>query len=284
MTIDNSFFYLLGGVVLISVTAGLIGMFNVLHKKALVGDAIAHAVLPGIILAYLISGLRVSGVLLVGAIVAGFLTATTISLLLKHTKLKQDSVIALVMITFFALGLSLLSYVQLQPLSSQAGLSDFLFGKVAALSERDIYLFSTVCSLLLLAVRIVFKIIFGVVFDNSFMQLRGFYGYYWLLFLNFITIVVVAIGIQAVGVVLMSALLILPVTTAQQLTNKRSKLMRWTVFFSCLAATTGTIMSLNINQLPTGPLISMVLCVCLFVVVMIKWVNSLIKKSWMKFY
>lgn len=262
------------GITVISITAGVIGVFNFLQKKALVGDAIAHAVLPGIVIAYLISGVRVSWMLLVGAIIAGFLTLSVISLLVKNTKLKQDSVIALVMISFFAFGLSLLSYVQLQPALSQAGLTDFLFGKVTSLTENDLNLFIFICVFLLIVIRLFFKRIIAVVFDSTFMRFKGYSMVKWTFFLNVITIIIVSIGIQAVGVVLMSALLILPVTTAKQLTNKRFNLMVWTIFFSISAAIIGTFISLNTSQLPTGPLISMVLCCGLFIAVTLKWFIS----------
>jgi manganese/zinc/iron transport system permease protein len=271
---DLSILYLFIGISFISITSGVIGVFNFLQKKALVGDAVAHAVLPGIIIAYLLSGARVSWILLLGAVIAGFLTLSVITLLLNYTKLKQDSVIALVMISFFAFGLSLLSYVQLQPTLSQAGLSDFLFGKVTSLTENDLDLFIFICSLLLIVIRLFFKRIIAIVFDNTFMRFKGYSMVKWTFFLNLITIIIVAIGIQAVGVVLMSALLILPVTTAKQLTNKRFNLMVWTIFFSISSAIIGTFISLNSSQLPTGPLISMVLCCGLFITVSLKWFIS----------
>lgn len=273
--IDNlTILHLFIGISFISITSGIIGVFNFLQKKALVGDAVAHAVLPGIIIAFLISGVRVSWILLLGAIIAGFLTLSVISFLVKKTKLNQDSIIALVMISFFAFGLSLLSFVQLQPSFSQGGLTDFLFGKVTSLTEKDLNFFIFICCLLLIVIRLFFKRIIAVVFDSTFMRFQGYSMEKWTFFMNVITIVIVSIGIQAVGVVLMSALLILPVTTAKQMTNKRLNLMAWTSFFSVSAAVIGTFISLNSSQLPTGPLISMVLCCGLFLTVSIKWFVS----------
>jgi manganese/zinc/iron transport system permease protein len=277
MSADFSIVLLFFGVTLISVTAGIIGYFNFLQKKSLIGDAVAHAVLPGIVLAFLFSGVRESWILLIGAIIAGFLALTAISFLLKHTKLKQDSVIALVMITFFSLGLTVLSFVQLKPLGNQAGLTDFLFGKIAALSQNDLIFFSVLCSIILSAVFVGFKIIFGFAFDSSFMLFKGFSGNTWSFFMNVITIIVVSIGIQAVGVVLMSALLILPVTTAKLLTNNRNKLIVWTVCFALFGATLGTFISLYLSQLPTGPLISMILCTTLFITAVLKRFTLLAK-------
>jgi manganese/zinc/iron transport system permease protein len=277
MSADFSIVLLFFGVTLISVTAGIIGYFNFLQKKSLIGDAVAHAVLPGIVLAFLFSGVRESWILLIGAIIAGFLALTAISFLLKHTKLKQDSVIALVMITFFSLGLTVLSFVQLKPLGNQAGLTDFLFGKIAALSQNDLIFFSVLCSIILSAVFVGFKIIFGFAFDSSFMLFKGFSGNTWSFFMNVITIIVVSIGIQAVGVVLMSALLILPVTTAKLLTNNRNKLIVWTVCFALFGATLGTFISLYSSQLPTGPLISMILCTTLFITAVLKRFTLLAK-------
>jgi manganese/zinc/iron transport system permease protein len=277
MSADFSIVLLFFGVTLISITAGIIGYFNFLQKKSLIGDAVAHAVLPGIVLAFLFSGVRESWILLIGAIIAGFLALTAISFLLKHTKLKQDSVIALVMITFFSLGLTVLSFVQLKPLGNQAGLTDFLFGKIAALSQNDLIFFSVLCSIILSAVFVGFKIIFGFAFDSSFMLFKGFSGNTWSFFMNVITIIVVSIGIQAVGVVLMSALLILPVTTAKLLTNNRNKLIIWTVCFALFGATLGTFISLYSSQLPTGPLISMILCTTLFITAVLKRFTLLAK-------
>lgn len=277
MSADFSIVLLFFGVTLISVTAGIIGYFNFLQKKSLIGDAVAHAVLPGIVLAFLFSGVRESWILLIGAITAGFLALTAISFLLKQTKLKQDSVIALVMITFFSIGLTVLSYVQLKPLGNQAGLTDFLFGKIAALSQNDLIFFSVLCSIILSAVFIVFKIIFGFAFDSSFMRFKGFSGNTWSFFMNVITIIIVSIGIQAVGVVLMSALLILPVTSAKQLTNNRNKLIIWTVCFALFGASFGTFISLYSSQLPTGPLISMILCTTLFITAVLKRLTLLAK-------
>jgi manganese/zinc/iron transport system permease protein len=277
MSADFSIVLLFFGVTLISVTAGIIGYFNFLQKKSLIGDAVAHAVLPGIVLAFLFSGVRESWILLIGAIIAGFLALTAISFLLKHTKLKQDSVIALVMITFFSIGLIVLSYVQLKPLGNQAGLTDFLFGKIAALTQNDLIFFSVLCSIILSAVFLVFNIIFGFAFDSSFMRFKGFSGNTWSFFMNVITIIIVSIGIQAVGVVLMSALLILPVTTAKLLTNNRNKLIIWTVCFALFGASLGTFISLYSSQLPTGPLISMILCTTLFITAVLKRLTLLTK-------
>lgn len=266
---DLSVWIVFIGTALIGISAALVGTFTFLQKKSLVGDAISHSILPGIVLAYMISGQRNTIILMIGALISGWLATQQISWLQRRTKLKSDTIVAATLSIFFAFGLSLLSYIQGRPDDGQAGLSDFLFGKIAALNVEDLYLFLVV-SLLIVAVTFFrYRIMFSFAFNKEFMISKGFSLRLNDFILNSMTILVVAMGVQAVGVVLMSALLIIPVLTARMLTYRLPRLITLSLIFGTAAALVGSYISILGRNIPTGPCIIMVLSFCAIVVALL---------------
>lgn len=259
---DLSIWIVFIGTALIGVCAALVGIFTFLQKKSLIGDAISHSILPGIVLAYMISGQRNTGILMLGAFIAGWFATQQISWLQRRTKLKSDTIVAATLSIFFAFGLSLLSYIQGRPDDGQAGLSDFLFGKIAALDLNDLYLFSAVSLLIITLVFFRYKVMFSFAFNKEFMISKGFSLRWNDFLLNSMTILVVAMGVQAVGVVLMSALLIIPVLTARMLTYKLNYLIVLSLLFGTFSSLSGSYISMLGQNIPTGPCIILVLSVC----------------------
>lgn len=256
---DSSILIIFFGTILIGVCAALVGTFTYLNKKALIGDAISHSILPGIVLAYICAGERNVIYLLSGAIFSGWMSTQLISWLQRKTTLKQDTLIAATLSIFFALGLSLLSFIQGLPDDSQSGLSDFLFGKIAALNKTDVQLFGVITLIILLVLLFRSKIFFSFAFNKEYMISVGFSHAWNDFFLNTLTILVVSMGVQAVGVVLMSALLIIPIVTARILTNRLKPLLIISVLVSVIAALTGSYISTLASGIPTGPCIIVVL-------------------------
>ncbi|MNK27382.1 Manganese transport system membrane protein MntB [compost metagenome] len=257
------------GTALIGISAALVGTFTFLQKKSLVGDAISHSILPGIVLAYMISGQRNTVILMIGALISGWLATQQISWLQRKTKLKSDTIIAATLSIFFAFGLSLLSYIQGRPDDGQAGLSDFLFGKIAALNIEDLYLFSVVSVLIIAITFFRYRIMFSFAFNKEFMISKGFSLKLNDFILNSMTILVVAMGVQAVGVVLMSALLIIPVLTARMITYRLPRLITLSLIFGTVSALVGSYISILGSNIPTGPCIIMVLSFCAIVVALL---------------
>ena len=247
------------GTVLIGLSASLVGVFSFLRKKSLIGDAISHAILPGIAVAYLFIETKNPVALLIGAVIAGWLATIVMGGLQRTTKLKEDSIIAIVLSAFFALGLVLLSWIQGHSNGSQSGLSDFLFGKVAALTNQDVYLFTLVGIALLLIIGIKKRLFYYIAFDRDYMATRGFSVRWNESIISTCSIFAIAIGIQAVGVVLMSALLIIPVASARMLTYRLGTLMLLTGIFGVVSALGGSYLSTLSANMPTGPWIIMVL-------------------------
>ncbi|MDF3029128.1 MAG: hypothetical protein K0S23_3435 [Fluviicola sp.] len=259
---DLSIWIVFIGTALIGISAALVGTFTFLQKKSLIGDAISHSILPGIVLAYMVSGQRNTLILMVGAFIAGWLATQQISWLQRKTKLKSDTIVAATLSIFFALGLALLSFIQGRPDDGQAGLSDFLFGKIAALNIEDLYLFSVVSFLIIAVTFFRYRVMFSFAFNKEFMISKGFSLRWNDFILNSMTILVVAMGVQAVGVVLMSALLIIPVLTARMLTYKLSYLIVLSLIFGTTSSLLGSYISILGKNIPTGPCIILVLSIC----------------------
>jgi manganese/zinc/iron transport system permease protein len=247
------------GTVLIGFTASVIGVFSFLRKKSLVGDAISHAILPGVALAYLFTETKSTWVLMIGALLAGWLATQLMDSLSRTTKLKSDSVVAIVLSIFFSIGLVLISWIQGNGSDSQSGLSDFLFGKIAAISSDDIALFALVASALLVLLILKYRAFYFVAFNPEYMKVRG-YSLHWNdLLISTASILAIAMGIQAVGVVLMSALLIIPVASARMLTFRIIPLLMLSGAFGITGAIGGAFGSTLGENMPTGPWVIVVL-------------------------
>lgn len=274
---DLSIWIVFIGTALIGICAALVGTFTFLQKKSLIGDAISHSILPGIVLAYMVSGQRTTWILMLGAFGAGWLATQQISWLQRRTKLKSDAIVAATLSIFFALGLALLSYIQGRPDDGQAGLSDFLFGKIAALDLQDLYLFLGVSIVIVTTVFLRYRVMFSFAFNKEFMISKGFSLRWNDFILNSMTILVVAMGVQAVGVVLMSALLIIPVLSARMLTYRLSRILAFALLFGTFSSLLGSYISILGKNIPTGPCIIMVLSACAIVVAITVKIQSKLK-------
>ncbi|HNQ13179.1 MAG TPA: iron chelate uptake ABC transporter family permease subunit [Bacteroidia bacterium] len=260
----NIWFVVLGSV-LLGASSALVGTYAFLKKQSLVGDAIAHAVLPGICLGYLISGSKSTIHLLVAAVVSGWLAVYLINYIPNKSKLKSDTSIAIVLSVFFGLGIMLLTFIQKTGNSSQAGLDKFLFGKAAALTPSDALVFISISLFLLLAVVVLFKELNLICFNRDYALSIGLPVKRLEFVLSVMIILSVSSGIQAVGVVLMSALLIAPAAAARFWSSKISSILMLGALFGVIAAWVGAFVSHSISSMPTGPWIVVVLtCIALF--------------------
>lgn len=252
------------GSALLGMISGVLGSFAVLRKQSLLGDGVSHSALPGVVIAFILLGSKNTEILLLGALLSG-LTATALILgIVRHTRIKFDSALALVMSFFFGLGMVLLTYVQKIPNSNQAGLKRFIFGQASTLLPRDIILMS-VCGAVLLTLVLVFWKEFKLfVFDSDFAHNLGFSPKKLNLLLSFMIVLTIIIGLQTVGVILMSALLISPAVAARQWTNKLGVMVLLAAAFGALSGVVGTAASSAVPKLPTGPAI--VVCASLLVV------------------
>ncbi|WP_349947279.1 metal ABC transporter permease [Lacrimispora sp. BS-2] len=253
------------GSALLGLISGVLGSFAVLRRQSLLGDGVSHAALPGVVMAFVLTGSKNTEVLLLGALISGLLATLFIVSIVRHTRVKFDSALALVMSVFFGLGLVLLTYVQKIPNSNQAGLKRFIFGQASTLLKRDIILM-VICGLILFALVLLFWKEFKLfTFDSDFAQSLGFSPKKLNLLLSFMIVLAIIIGLQTVGVILMSAMLITPAVAARQWTNKLWGMVTLSALFGAVSGILGTAASSLVPKLPTGPAI--VVCVSAIVTI-----------------
>ena len=135
---DSSIRVIVVGVLLIGINCGLMGGYIVTRRLSMFGDTLSHAVLPGIAVGFSLSQSRNDWALMFGAIVSGFLGVAAISFLIKYTKIKADSAMALILSSFYALGICLLAHLQQSSGSGVANLESYLFGSLVGLSHADL--------------------------------------------------------------------------------------------------------------------------------------------------
>ncbi len=251
---DPSLRFALVGAVLLGISCGLLGGFIVVRKMALMGDALSHAVLPGVAAGFLWNMEKDPVAILIGATIAGLLGSALVSALTRTTRIKEDAALGLVLASFFAAGLCVQTMIQNVPTGTQSGLNTFMFGQAAALGGDDIALMSVVTVLVVGLVWLFYKELLVTSFDEGFARASGLpvaWIHHGLMLLLAMSVV---IALQAVGVVLVSAMLITPAAAAYLLTDRLHRLLMLAVLFGVIAAVTGAFLSFVGKNLPTGPL------------------------------
>ena len=246
------------GAAALGLVSGGLGSFAVLRRQSLLGDAISHAALPGIALAFLLTGSKAPLVLVLGAAAAGWLGTLAVIGIVRTTRIKEDSALGIVLSVFFGVGLVLLTFIQRRPDAGQAGLDRFLFGQAATLLERDVAIIAgigMVAFLLTLALWKEFKLLS---FDPGFGASLGFPMRLVDVLLTTVLVLAVVIGLQTVGVVLMSAMIVAPAAAARQWTDRLERMVLLAALFGAAAGVSGAVLSAMTERLPTGPTI--VLC------------------------
>jgi manganese/zinc/iron transport system permease protein len=253
------------GAAVIGIVAGALGAFAVLRRQSLVGDAMSHAALPGIAIAYLLTGQKDNLVLLTGAAIAGWLATLAVLGIVRRSRVKFDSALGLVLSVFFGFGLMVLTYIQRQPDASQAGLDKFLFGQAATLIESEVRTMALVGAGALAILALLWKSFKLLSFDSDFAVTIGYPVRALDVLLTTLIVVAIVIGLQAVGVVLMSAMIVAPAAAARQWTNRLGVMVVLSALFGALAGVVGATLSSTQRHLPTGPTIVVCVSVIVFV-------------------
>ena len=246
------------GAVALGLVSGALGTFAVLRRQALLGDAISHAALPGVVFAYVLLGTKGSLALMLGAALAGFLGTAAISAIVRTTRVKEDAALGLVLSVFFGVGLVLLTWVQRRPDASQAGLDRFLFGQAATVLRDDVVTIAIVGALALVVVALAWKHLKLLAFDPEFGASLGLRMRATEIVLTCLLVVAIVIGLQMVGAVLMSAMLVAPAAAARQWTNRLGAMTIVAAGLGAVAGATGAVASSQVERLPTGPAIVLV--------------------------
>lgn len=235
--------------------SGTLGAFAVLRRQSLLGDAISHAALPGIVLAFILTGSKSTLVLVLGAAIAGWIGTLLVLAVTRTTRVPEDSGLGIVLSVFFGFGLVLLTWVQRIPTATQAGLDRFLFGQAATLLERDVAVIAGLGAIAVLVVALFWKEFKLLAFDSDFGATLGFPMRGIEVLLTTVLVIAIVVGLQTVGVVLMAAMVVAPAAAARQWTDSLGIMVVLSAFFGALAGVSGAFISATAQNLPAGPTI-----------------------------
>lgn len=251
---DPSLRYALAGSVFLGLACGLMGSFLVVRRLALMSDALSHAILPGIALGYLWSMTKNPLAIFIGATLAGLLAAATAHAIVTTTRQKEDAALGFVLAAFFALGVCLLTRIQSLPGGGKSGLNSFLFGQAAALGRGDVLLLGIVAGAAILILGVFYKEFLTASFDPGFARATGMRVAFFQGLLMLLLALAIVAALQAVGVVLVSAMLVIPAASALLLTDR----FHWMLILSCVfgmaGGLAGAFFSYMGGGLPTGPM------------------------------
>ncbi len=256
---DYTFQIVALGTGFLGLLSGVIGTYATLRKQSLLGDALSHAALPGIGLAFLLIGTKELSVLLTGAAISGIIATFLIQAMNKNGTVKFDSALSIILASFFGLGLVILTYIQGKANANQAGLEKFIYGQASSMLLSDVKLIVGIGSVMLILVIVFWKELKVFTFNEVFAETLGYSTKFLQFLLSTMIVLTVILGLEAVGVILMSALLIGPAVAARQWSDRLSVVVVLAGLFGFLSGTIGTIISSIGNQIPTGPTIVLVL-------------------------
>lgn len=238
---------------LVGTVCGVVGAFLVLRGLSLLGDATGHATLPGVCVAFLLVGAKDIDALLLGALGAGFLAAILVGVLARGRRSRPDAAIGVVLSVFFGLGIVMLSYIQNSPTAAQSGLQSFLFGNAAGVTRGQLWMLAGISAVLLTGVVVFYRALMVTIFDATFARSIGVstsvveYG------LLAALSVAVVVSIQAVGVVLVAAMLIIPASAALFMSARLPGVLVWAGLFGAVSGALGAFGSYIWEGVATGP-------------------------------
>lgn len=247
------------GAAVLGIVSGALSTYAVLRKQSLLGDAMSHAALPGVVMAFILTNQKSPLVLMVGAIIAGWIGVLLVNLITSQSRIKYDTALGIVLAVFFGFGMVLLTWLQGQNNAGQSGLDQFLFGRAAAIVESDVLTMAAIGVMVLGLIAVFWKEFKLLSFDAEYAATLGFPVRRLDIALTTLIVVSVVIGLQMVGVVLMSAMIVAPAAAARQWTNRLGVMLFLSSAFGALAGVSGAVISSTTTQLPTGPTI--VLCI-----------------------
>ena len=250
------------GVAAVGCAAGVVGTLGVLRRRALVGDAAAHATLVGVAITLLATGQRSLGVLLAGGLASAIVAIGLLVLIRRFTRTRDDAATAIVLSVSFGLGVVLISGMVARGVPGSGGLERFLLGHTAALTAGDAILLGVVSLVAVLAVIVGLKEATMVAFDPAFAAAAGWPATAIDLALVALVAVMVVVGLPAAGAVLVTALVVIPPVAARQWTDQIVPMLALAGGIGLASGLAGVAISSVAPRLPTGPVVVLVAAGC----------------------
>jgi manganese/zinc/iron transport system permease protein len=264
------------GSALLGVIGGALGAFALLRRQGMLGDVLAHAALPGLVIAFMLAGMKVPLTLLIGGGITGWLAAMLVMAVIRNTRLPEDSALGVMLGSFFGLGVVLLTFVQQRGYPDQAGLDKYIFGQAASIITADLVNFVLLGGIAIICVALFYKEFKLISFDPAYAASLGLPVRELSILLTSLTVLAVMVGLQTVGVVLMAAMLIAPAAAARQWTDRLDRMILLSGLFGAVAGVSGAVISATREHLPTGPLIILSISVILLVSLMFAPLRGLV--------
>lgn len=246
------------GSALLGATAGALGTFAVLRQQSLLGDAMSHAALPGVVMGYFVSGGRNIGAILIGAMLAGLGAAFFALFLSRQPRIKEEAALGAALSLGFALGVVLLTVAQKQSTGSHAGLDTFLFGQAAATLRSDLVWLGGLAAAAAAVLAAFWRPAKLATFDRDFAAVSGVRVPRIEALLTALLAFAIVIGLQLVGVVLMSSLVVAPAVAARQWSGSLGGMVLLAGVIGLVSAVIGAVLSALLPGLSTGPLVVLV--------------------------
>ncbi|MGI9402220.1 MAG: metal ABC transporter permease [Rhizobiaceae bacterium] len=251
------------GACLLGIAAGTAGTFLFLRKRALISDAVAHATLPGVAIAFIMmvlfggDGRNLAG-LLIGSAITSLIGLLAVGWITKFTRLAEDAAIGAVLSVFFGAGIVLLTVIQTMSAGRQAGLEGFLLGSTAGMLYQDAVIIAVGGALAVIAIFILRRPMTLAAFDPEFATSQGLNVHRIDLATMGLVMAVTVIGLKIVGLILIVAMLIIPAVTARFWSDRAERVVILAGVFGGIAGYTGSAISASAPDLPTGPIIVLV--------------------------
>ncbi|MDR5904831.1 MULTISPECIES: metal ABC transporter permease [Halomonadaceae] len=248
------------GAMILGASAGMIGSFILLRKRSLVSDAVSHATLPGLTLAFILmatlwgDGRWLPG-LLIGAAASAAFGLWAVQTIRDRTRLGEDAAIGAILSTLFGFGVVLITAIQSMNVGGQAGLTGYLVGATAGMLASEATLITACALLLLVAVFVMRRAFLLVCFDADYATTRGLNARHIDLIMLMLLLAVVVIGLKVTGLILIVALTIIPPVTGRFWTDRPLRMVAIAALCGALAGYLGVTLSSVRSGLPTGPLI-----------------------------
>lgn len=266
--------------IIVGVTCGVLGCFVVLRNMALIGDALSHAVLPGVVFGFILVGGMSLSAFFIGSVLAGLFAAVAITWIQNNVQTKNDAAIGIVFTAMFSLGV-----IGISKISEQDGvhldMKDFLFGNVLGVSNNDLYLTLGVGVVVILSIIVFYRYLFATTFQSVIAETMGikvqWVHYFLMLLLSF----AVVAALRTVGVILVVAMLITPASTALLLTNRLPKVLLLSAFVGFLSAVLGLLLSI-VYQTTPGPAMAMVATFIYVLAALFAPEKGVVQRAWRK--
>jgi manganese/zinc/iron transport system permease protein len=241
------------GTLLLGVTAAAIGGLAVLRARALIGDVLAHAAIPGVMMGVILLGSLSPLLLVIFALFTGMLAYLLIHSLTQHTKLRSDTAMAIILATFFAFGMLLLSYIQAQHWPNTAGLDRILFGQAAAITRDELIQLLVLSLVTLFYLVVFFPRLKLVLFNSSYAKSLGIPVARDEFLFALVLVMVVVVGMHIVGAILMAGALLIPISIMRLWPLGLGLMLTFAASLAAIAAVASSLLSLWVEQSPTGP-------------------------------